>query len=47
MLGKLRTVKIIKVELHLIMRIFLGIGNDSNSEEDERMSKHNCGLRGN
>ena len=44
-LGKLRTIKFIKTDLRLILRIFVNIRNKSNIDPDERGSKINNGSR--
>jgi len=44
-LGKLRTIQLIKADLQLMMRIFIGARNDENIAKDKRLSKYNYGSR--
>ena len=44
-LGKLRTIQLIEVDLQLVMRIFLGCRNKGSIEKDPRLLKFNCGSR--
>ena len=44
-LGKLRMIQLIKVDLQLVMRIFLGLRNKGAIENDHWFSKFNFELR--
>ena len=44
-LGKLRTIQLIKADLQLLMRFFVNTRNKSSIETDERISKSNYGSR--
>ena len=44
-LGKLRTIQLIKADLQLLMRIFMGSSNKDLIEKDHRISKSNFGPR--
>ena len=44
-LGKLRTIQLIKADLQLLMRIFIGIRNYKKIESDPWVSKYNFGSR--
>ena len=45
MLGKLRTITLIKADLKYIMRIYLNNKEEELIEKDERVLKSNYGLR--
>ena len=45
MINKLRTTKIIDVDLKLLMVTFLGTRTQEDYENDKRKSKHNYGSR--
>jgi hypothetical protein len=44
-IGKLRTIQLIEADLQLMMRIFIGLRNDTEIEKDTRLSKYNYGSR--
>ena len=44
-LGKLRIIEIIKGDLQIIVRMYVGSRNDDNIKNDERLSKFNFGSR--
>ena len=44
-LGKLRIIELIEGDLQIITRMYVGLRNDKNIEDDERLSKYNFGSR--